>query len=595
MSSVRILAIAPYPGMVPSLKEVAANYPDVALTIDIGDLDVGVERAQRKFEGHYDVVISRGGTAQMLGHTLLLPVVEITTSVYDVLCTLRLAGSAAAGAPIAVVGYANIMQDLELLQGLLPYQLDSFPITSAEHARKMLQEVKKQGYGTILCDMVSYTEAQDMGFNAFLITSSKESIKTAFEKAMFFCSANRQLRMDNHFLHQLLREHMNQTVVFTTDGKLYFSTLREDNGELLDLMRSKIEEVAQAGHGKYLRQYHGKRYHIKATRITVEKTPFISFYFYSSLLPVASEKHGISYKDCDQVEQENRQSIFGITNLAARYKPAIEQASIVSKPVFIYGEVGTGKEYIAKKIYLEGQAVHNPFIEIDCNLLSHKSWQYLIEHHNSPLCDTDNTLFFHNLHALSPTQWRQLLAFLLEGKVAVRNRLIFAAVQTTSEYVGDPQLTAFIEQLACFPLYLNALRNQPNQLDMALKLYLNHQIITTGKPIRGVSQDALDMLHQYPWVHNYRQFHRVMERIVSEAAGLEITLDDVKSALLPELDSGQTDVTGFDVPSLDLARPLEEINRDIVRIILDKNDGNQSQTAQSLGISRTTLWRMLRK
>ena len=42
-------------------------------------------------------------------------------------------------------------------------------------------------------------------------------------------------------------------------------------------------------------------------------------------------------------------------------------------------------------------------------------------------------------------------------------------------------------------------------------------------------------------------------------------------------------------------KKLSEINADIIRILLEQNDGNQSQTAKSLGISRTTMWRMLKE
>ena len=46
---------------------------------------------------------------------------------------------------------------------------------------------------------------------------------------------------------------------------------------------------------------------------------------------------------------------------------------------------------------------------------------------------------------------------------------------------------------------------------------------------------------------------------------------------------------------MDLHRPLEDINRDIIKKALADNQGNQSVTAKQLGISRTTLWRYLKR
>ena len=67
----------------------AAGYSNIQLTIEVGDLAQGLARAQEGFHGNFDVIISRGGTAQLLQKAISLPVVEITTSVYDVLCTLQ--------------------------------------------------------------------------------------------------------------------------------------------------------------------------------------------------------------------------------------------------------------------------------------------------------------------------------------------------------------------------------------------------------------------------------------------------------------------------------------------------------------------------
>ena len=81
----RILGIAPYEGMKALMSDVAEEYPQIDLTLFVGDLEQGLEIAHSNFHGNYDVVISRGGTAKMLKENLPLPVVEI--HVRSLVCT----------------------------------------------------------------------------------------------------------------------------------------------------------------------------------------------------------------------------------------------------------------------------------------------------------------------------------------------------------------------------------------------------------------------------------------------------------------------------------------------------------------------------
>ena len=78
------------------------------------------------------MIISRGGTARLLKQSVSLPVIEIGTTVYDVLCTLQRANIHEGR--VAIVGYSNITQDMGILRTLLPYQLDVFTIQSSSQA-----------------------------------------------------------------------------------------------------------------------------------------------------------------------------------------------------------------------------------------------------------------------------------------------------------------------------------------------------------------------------------------------------------------------------------------------------------------------------
>ena len=94
----RVLGIAPFEGMKSLMSALAEEYPQMDLTLLVGDLEQGLEIARSNFHGDYDVVISRGGTAKMLKQNLPLPVVG---SPYPPMtcCTLKLAGISAQAPP----------------------------------------------------------------------------------------------------------------------------------------------------------------------------------------------------------------------------------------------------------------------------------------------------------------------------------------------------------------------------------------------------------------------------------------------------------------------------------------------------------------
>jgi len=89
---IRVLGIAPYEGMKNQMLNLAKEYPQIDLTVYVGDMEQGLIIAQNNFHGDYDVVISRGATAQMLRQQLTIPVIEIEISMYDILCAIKLAG-----------------------------------------------------------------------------------------------------------------------------------------------------------------------------------------------------------------------------------------------------------------------------------------------------------------------------------------------------------------------------------------------------------------------------------------------------------------------------------------------------------------------
>ena len=83
MQKTKILAVAPYEGMADILTDIAQSRDDIALTVQTGDLFTGRDIAMQLAHKNYDVIISRGGTAELIQSAVELPVIDISISVYD--------------------------------------------------------------------------------------------------------------------------------------------------------------------------------------------------------------------------------------------------------------------------------------------------------------------------------------------------------------------------------------------------------------------------------------------------------------------------------------------------------------------------------
>jgi transcriptional regulator with PAS, ATPase and Fis domain len=591
-SKIRILAIAPYASMEPLLVKLAEEYPNIDLTVTVGDLKQGVEIAQNNFHANYDVIISRGGTAKLVQRSVSLPVIEISTSAYDILRTLKLSG--AGTGKVAIVGFSNITEELLSLKEMLPYKIDVFTIDSTDQAATILQQLKSEGYNSILCDMITYTTARELGMNAFLITSGIESIRAAFDTAVLYCSNYSHLRDENHFLRQLIQGRDARTVVFTKDRKLFYSTLSEDDTAILDILYAEIDEVPEAGKRRFLSRQNNLLYSIQAQRIVSDESEYVAFYFTVTKPPLTGNKCGINYCNYKEVENKYFNSIYCVKDSIAQLDSVIDQVNQNNYPVIISGERGVGKEQIAKSIYLRSSMKNQPFIEIDCDLLSDKIWDYLLNHHNSPLCDSENTIFIRKLNALSEQQQKQLLIAMTDMEIFKRNRVIFSCI-SNSEGMLDSNAMTFVNHLHCFIITLPSLRDDRARIDSIINLYLNRLNIDMAKQILGVTTEAMELLRNFDWPYNYTQLSRVMRNLVILSTESYIRFDDVQEALNKERTVTAASLHAKDsVKQLELSRPLSEINKEIAMIVLEAHNGNQSKAAESLGISRTTLWRIIK-
>lgn len=590
---IRILGIAPYEGLKALMAPLASVYPDVELTLFVGDLEQGLEIARSNFHSNYDVVISRGGTAKMLRKHLVLPVVEIETSMYDILCTLKLAGNRVG--KTAMVAYDNITNSARLLCQLMTYDIDIFTVEERSEVEPILCQLQKDNYQTVLCDMIANTTAKRIGMDSFLITSGIDSVRSAFQRAVQLCLSQEHLRDENLFFRSLIHGQIGHTVVLDDDGNLFFSSPDELSPAVVDLLMRELPESKAEPERRIIRNLEGMLYSIRSKRITAGNLSYIAFFFDARKTPLSPNQVGIRFSSRPEAERAFYDSIFSFAGTMGDLQDQIDQLNRSTAPVMVSGEDGTGKETIVSVLYLRSTLQNNPLVSINCSMLNERSWTFLLEHPNSPLSDEDNTIYFASIDVLTPERQRELLAVLTEMDVCRRNRVVFSCVCQPGESMSAAG-SLFMDKLCCLSLHLPPLRQMVQRIPTLVSLSLSHLNVGMARQIVGAEPEALALLQAFRWPHNYTQFRRVIGELAVTSAGQVITAEDVRNILRKERHMGAFSPGAENASApLDLNRTLAEISQDVAIRVLEETGGNQTAASKRLGISRTTLWRLLQK
>ena len=589
---IRVLGIAPYEAMRTLMGNLAEDYPQVDLTLFVGDRELGLEIARANFHGNYDVVISRGDTAAMLRRDLSLPVVEIEVTMYDLLCALKLADGL--DGRTAFIAAPSIAESAQRLCEVMGDGMEVYPYDSPDMVEPILLELQRDSCRTVLCDALANTTAKRLGMNAFLVTSSVESIRKAFDQALLICGSQRRLREENLFLRELIRGQISQTVVFDQSGGLFLSSLNAPVPELLEMLRRELSESRKDLERRIVRNLGGMLYSIRARQLSSGGQDYTAFFVDARKTPLSPSQAGIRFATRPEAESAFYDSIFSFAGTIGDFQEEIARINQSSAPVMVSGEDGTGKESMVGALYMRSVLRNHPLVSINCSLLNDKSWTFLLEHPNSPLSDGGNTLYFASVDILSPERRQLLLAVLAEMDVCRRNRVIFSCVCQPGEFTSAVG-SLFSDKLCCLTLYLPPLRQMAGRFPNLVNLSLNYLNADLPRQILSVEPEAMELLQNFQWPHNYTQFRRVLGDLAVTAPGQAITAESVRQLLRKERHVGAFALRAENaaVP-LDLGRSLEEINQDVARRVLEETGGNQTAAAKRLGISRTTLWRLLK-
>ena len=148
-------------------------------------------------------------------------------------------------------------------------------------------------------------------------------------------------------------------------------------------------------------------------------------------------------------------------------------------------------------------------------------------------------------------------------------------------------LSDLFYRLNVIPIEIPPLRDRRDDIDALATHFVRKHAQRTGRNITGIDESALVLLRQYDWPGNVRELENTVERAVVLSSGPIITAADLSIAVGPARTNG--------LPSLELRRNLEWVERDTIRHALDRAGGIRKDAAALMGISQRALSHYLRK
>ncbi len=332
---------------------------------------------------------------------------------------------------------------------------------------------------------------------------------------------------------------------------------------------------------------------------------------------------------------------------------AAEKAAASTIPVLIEGESGVGKELIARAIHGSGARRAKPFVAVNCGampenlvesiLFGHEKGAFTgaTDKHTGKFIEADGgTLFLDEVGELPVAAQVKLLRALQEGEVEpvggrknikVDVRIISA---TNRDLIADVKAGRFREdlfyRLHVFPISVPPLRRRIEDIPELARYFLARVSAEEGKRVRGIEPAALSLLAAFRWPGNVRQLENAIFRAVvltdgeqigvhefpqiaaqigaqagADAHGAPLMIDPSPAiaAAWPDAreaaDKSGHYVAALTTPSLRLldvsgeVRPLEDIEREVIRFAIAHYREQMSEVARRLKIGRSTLYRKL--
>lgn len=570
-----IVAILPFPELIGQVMAQAKKM-NVDLQAVVGDLEEGVEAALKVCDEDVHVIISRGGTAELIAQAVDLPVVSIMVTMFDVYRTILdsrhfkelSTGQIQRRGAIGLAGFFNVIFGADTLQNLLPVSVVPIYINSRLTAESDIKKAWDSGaYSFFVGDAVSSSTCRRLGIPCELIQSGEEAIGKALYEAIRVMSVRKKERERTSRYLSIINAVTDGVLATDTDGRLLVCNPRAET--LLKIkakhyLGKNVKEMEafrklQAGDAvgvsgneagldqvTFVRKLHGRNLVYNRKPVRLDNVSIGTIWTFQDVTEIQKYEQTLRR----QLDHHGLTADMTFADIVATV-PAMQktlqtarQYALSEATVLLLGESGTGKEVFAQAIHNGSIRRSKPFVPINCSsmpvqLLESELFGYEEGAFTGALrggkpgifeLAHNGTLFLDEIGDLPLEMQTRLLRVLQEKKVMrlggtsfipVNIRIIAATNQDLVSAVdnGKFRLDLFY-RLNILPLQIPPLRDRKEDILALIHSFVKQlDKVGDGNSMyldeKTLDEQTLGLLQTYHWPGNVRELHNLVERFLT--------------------------------------------------------------------------------
>lgn len=317
----------------------------------------------------------------------------------------------------------------------------------------------------------------------------------------------------------------------------------------------------------------------------------------------------IKNQEINKAQNERYSEIIGHSPAMQKIFQTIDRVAKTDANVLILGENGTGKEVIARAIHRNSSRRDENFASVDLGSITETLFESeLFGHKKGAFTDAKEdrpgrfelankgTLFLDEIGNLSMPLQAKLLTVLQNRKVSrvgsnkdtvIDIRLICATNMPLYEMVKENKFRQdLLYRINTIEIEIPPLRERFEDIPLLANHFLKQYATKYEKGVSKISEAAITRMHKHPWPGNIRELQHAIERAVILSNGSVLQPEDFNFTPSGPKDEAQVNLEQFN---------LEEVEKLLIRKVLKKYNGNITQAASELGLTRSSLYRRLEK